>query len=172
MQKVNTNWRPVAFASCSMFTTEVHYAQIEKEALAITWICDKFSMYLLGRRFEIETDHKPLVPLLSSKSLDDLPPRILRFCLRMMRYDYSIMHVPGKSLFTADTLSRAPASGNHDNSSLQDETEAFVAELPCNIKSLGGNPQGSSSKQLIKHFHQLSISVKQNGQKSLQLVVI
>ncbi len=136
MQKVNTTWQPVAYASRLMSTTEERYAQVEKEALAITWACDKFSMYLLGKKFEIETDHKPLVPLLSSKPLDNLPPRVLRFRLRMMRYNYSISHVPGKLLYTADALSRAPvsASGNHeDSTSLQNETEAFVAAMVSNF---------------------------------------
>ena len=47
---------------------------------------------------QIETDHKPLAPLLSTTHLDDLPPRILRFRLRLMRFDYTISHVPGKLL--------------------------------------------------------------------------
>ena len=74
-------WRPVAYASRSLSETERRYAQIEKEALAVTWSCGKFSDYILGSRFEIETDHKPLVPILSSKHLNDLPPRVLRFSL-------------------------------------------------------------------------------------------
>ena len=71
-----------------------------------------FTTFIIGKHFEIETDHKPLVPLLSSKHLDTLPPRILRFRLRLGRYDYSIqhVHVAGKFLFTADALSRAPCS--------------------------------------------------------------
>ena len=36
-------------------------------------------MYLLGRPFQMETDDKPLVSLLSTKSLDSLSPRVLRF---------------------------------------------------------------------------------------------
>ena len=67
------NWRPVAFASRSMTDTKQRYAQIEKEALAIIWVCDKFSTFIIGKHFEIETVHKPLVPLLSSKHLDTLP---------------------------------------------------------------------------------------------------
>ena len=62
-----------------MFKTEKQYAQIEKEVLAIMLACDKFSMYVLGKSIKIETDHKPLVPLLGSKHLDSLPPRVLRF---------------------------------------------------------------------------------------------
>jgi len=62
-----------------MSDTERHYALIKKEALAVTWACDH--SYLLGLIFTLETDHKPLVPLLSTKYLNSLPPRLIRFCL-------------------------------------------------------------------------------------------
>ena len=117
------------------------------EALAITWTSEKFSMYLLGRQFGIETDHKPLVPLLSSKPLDNLPPRILRFRLRMMKYDYLISHVPGKSLFTADTLSRAPVPGYHDSTSLHNEIEAFVAAIVSNLPATPDRLEGIRKAQ-------------------------
>ena len=71
----------MAFASRRLTDTEGHYAQIEKEALALVWSCEKFSDYVLGKQFLFETDHKPLVPLLESKRLDSLPPRVLRFHL-------------------------------------------------------------------------------------------
>ena len=96
LQKMGHDWKPVSYASRSLLEAETHYAQIEKEALAITWACEKFLDYVLGRRFAIETDHKPLVPLLSTKLFDNLPPRVLRFRLRLMRFDFSIHHVPGK----------------------------------------------------------------------------
>ena len=35
-------------------------------------------------------------------------PSILRFRLRIMRYNYQVQYVPGKNQVTADTLSRAP----------------------------------------------------------------
>ena len=88
-----------------MTDTECHYAQIEKEALATSWACEKFSSCLLGKHFVIETDHKPLVLLLGTKHLDTLPPCVLLFRLRLDRYDFSIHHTPGKELYTADTLS-------------------------------------------------------------------
>ena len=93
LQESGNKWKPVAYASRSMSDTEKRYAQIEKEALSLTWACEKFQDYILGRKFHIETDHKTLVPLLSSKLLDMLPPRIVRFRLRMARYDYTIEHV-------------------------------------------------------------------------------
>ena len=69
------------------------------------------SDYILGLQFHIETDHKPLVPLFSpKKNLDELPLRVQWFRLRMMRYSFSISHVPEKSLAVADALSRAPST--------------------------------------------------------------
>ena len=92
--------------------------------------------------FRIETDHKPLVPLLGTKHLDSLPPRVLRFRLRLDRFSYDITHVPGKELYTADTLSRAPLSDqpSADSIALQDLAElcvlAAVSNLPAGIQRL------------------------------------
>ena len=69
-------WRPVAYASRAMSPTEQRYAQIEKEALGITWASERFADFIIGLEFHIETDHKPLVPLLSSKNLVPLTMRI------------------------------------------------------------------------------------------------
>ena len=102
--------KPVAYISRSMTPTEQRYAQIEKEALAFTWACERLSDYLIGMKFHIHTDHKPLVPLFSSKCLEELPVRVQRFRLRMMRYQFTISHVPGKDLTNADTLSRTPST--------------------------------------------------------------
>ena len=90
LQKHETAWKPVAYASRPMTEAETRYAQIEKEALAITWACERFTNYILGKQIQVETDHKPLVALLGTKHLDVLPPRILRFRLRLMQFDYTI----------------------------------------------------------------------------------
>ena len=97
--------RPVAYASRSMTKTERRYAQIEKEALAITWALEHWAEFLIRMRFKVETDHKPLIPLFSTKLIDELPVRIQRFRMRLMRFDFAIAHVPGKLLYTADSLS-------------------------------------------------------------------
>ena len=71
--------KPVAYISRSMTTTEQRYAQIEKESLAFTWACERFANYIIGLKFHIYTDHKPLVPLFSTKNLEELPIRVQRF---------------------------------------------------------------------------------------------
>ena len=75
-----------------MSPTEQRYVQIEKEALGITWAIERFADYLVGLRFHLETDHKPLVSLLGTKNLEDLPARIQRFRMQMMRFTYTMSH--------------------------------------------------------------------------------
>ena len=78
--------RPVSFISRSLnVDAEKNYATIEKEALAATWASERFNEYILGLEYTLETDHKPLVPLLSTKEIAKMPPRIQRFRLRLMR---------------------------------------------------------------------------------------
>lgn len=146
LQKADSIWKPVAFASRSMSDTERRYAQIEKEALATTWACEKFADFIIGKHIEIETDHKPLVPLLGSKDLDRLPPRVLRFRLRLDRFSYDITHVPGKELYTADTLSRAPVN-NHSTQDLLTQQE--LAEL-CMMSTISHLPASDQRVDVYK----------------------
>ena len=126
-----------------MTPTEQRYSQIEKEALATTWSLERFTDYLYGMSFHVETDHKPLVSLLSSKkNLDELSQRIQRFRMRLMRYMYTIAHVPEKSLVTTDALSRGPHERPLTEAEvlLTDEVTAqanlVVGALPATEKSL------------------------------------
>jgi hypothetical protein len=117
----------------------MRYAQIEKEALAITWACEKFSNYLIG------TDHKPLVPLLSTKDLAKLPARIQRFKMRLMRFDFSISHVAGEDLNIADTLSRTPVENmSQSDTDFENETKAFMEVVMSNL------PASQNRIELIK----------------------
>ena len=136
------HWKPVAYISRAMIETEQRYAQVEKEALAVTWACERLSDYLIDKNFHIETDHKPLVSLLGNKNLNELPPRIQRLCMRLLRFKYTISHVPGKSLVVADTLSRAPVTkhiSEHDdwqNEEIELYVNSVLSEVPASDKRL------------------------------------
>ena len=76
----------------------------------MAWACSKFDQFIRGLQFTIETDHKPSVRLMSLTDLDQVPARILRFRLRLMRYAPVVTHVQGAQNHLADALCRAPSS--------------------------------------------------------------
>lgn len=99
----NADKRPVAYASRSLNKAERRYPTIEKELLAIVWSIKYFRPYLYGRKFIIETDHRPLVYLYN---MTDPSSRLLKFRLLLEEYDYKVVYVKGCNNVAADALSR------------------------------------------------------------------
>ena len=94
---------PVASASRKLKGSEVSYATVEKECLAIVWAVQKFQCYLYGNEFMLETDHKPLVYLNRSKVTN---ARLMRWALSLQPYRYRIVAIKGRDNVGADYLSR------------------------------------------------------------------
>ena len=59
-------YRPVHHSSRVLTETEQRYGKVEGESLAVLSGIKSNKMYLYGTRFEMVTDHKPLVPLYNS----------------------------------------------------------------------------------------------------------
>ena len=55
----------VAYASRVLKPSEMNYAPIQKEALAIIYALSNFHYYLFGMQFKVITDHCPLTYLKS-----------------------------------------------------------------------------------------------------------
>ena len=60
LQEENGKKVPVAYASRKLKRSKRSYAVIEKECLALVWAVQKFSRYVYGTPFTVETDHCPL----------------------------------------------------------------------------------------------------------------
>ena len=59
--------------------------------------------------------------------------------MRLMRYDFTIVHIRGTELCTADALSRAPVSEfTPCDHSLQEEADAYVQLIMGNLPASGG----------------------------------
>ena len=130
LQEHQNEFHPVAYASRTLTSSEKNYAQIEKEGLASVWACEKFSKYLVGlESFELWTDHKPLVPLMTIKDLDLAPIRLQKILLRMMRINAEVHHVPGKQLVIADALSQSPVPHKAAENQEADEIEFHVSTV-------------------------------------------
>ena len=56
--------KPIGYASRTLTPAERNYSQLEKEGLSCVYGIKYFHDYLFGHRFELITDHKPLLGLL------------------------------------------------------------------------------------------------------------
>jgi len=100
-------WRPVAFISKLLNTTEQNYKIHDKKMLAIIRCLEAWRHYLEGAKlkFEIWTDHKNPQYFMTSQKLNR---RQARWALYLSWFNFMLKHVPGKSMGKADGLSRRP----------------------------------------------------------------
>ena len=80
------NGHPIAYARRALTEVESHYAQIEKEMLAIVFSVEKFNDYMFFRRTIVYTDHKPLESIVK-KPLHRAPKRLQGMMIRLQKYD-------------------------------------------------------------------------------------
>ena len=100
----NGTEHPVAFYSRKLLPRESRYSTIEKECLAIKVATHTFRVYLLGRKFTIQTDHRALEWL---DRLKDNNARLTRWSLALQPYQYVVRYRAGSANNNADGLSRA-----------------------------------------------------------------
>lgn len=108
---LSQNSHPIAFASRTLNRHETNYSTVEKELLAIVWATKHFHTYLYGRKFLIQTDHKPLVWL---NNLKEPNMKLQRWKIKLNDYNFTISYVKGKDNIIADGLSRFPYNNNKD----------------------------------------------------------
>ncbi len=105
-------WRITLAGSRFLQSAEERYAPIEGEGLAVAWSLEQTRFFTLGcDDLVVVTDHKPLVKLLGDRTLDEIQNnRLFRIKQRTLPWYYKIYHLPGKTNFAADALSRHPSS--------------------------------------------------------------
>lgn len=83
------NKKPCAHASRALTTTQSNYAQIEKKLLAVLFGWERFHQYVYGKRFCVETDHKPLISIIK-KPIAQCPARLQRMLVQLRKYDFEL----------------------------------------------------------------------------------
>ena len=117
--------RPIAFFSRKLLPREQRYSTVEKECLTIKLAVEAFKVYLLGKEFIIQTDHRSLVWL---DRIKEKNRRLTRWSLALQPYKYKIEHRAGKANGNADALSRA-ATDSTDEMSVSGEEGRSVKDL-------------------------------------------
>ena len=127
---------PIAYASKALTDSQQHYAQIEKEMLAIVFGCTRFHKYIYGMpTIEVETDQKPLEAILK-KPIQQAPARLHKIILTVQKYAINLVYHPGKKLIIADVLSRASLPIDADTSPHTEFEVNVMSTLPISDAKL------------------------------------
>ena len=93
---------PVAYFSCKLLPREKRYSTVEKECLAIKLGIQAFRVYLLGRPFTVQMDHRALQWLDRVKESNT---RLTRWSLSLQPYQLELAYWLGNQNGNADGLS-------------------------------------------------------------------
>ena len=101
--------KPIGYASKSLSEAEKRYSNIERELLGVVWAIYHFHHYTFANKIYLISDHKPLHPLFSGKSLVSCSPRTARLLLKIVDKDVTFFYQNGPSMHVSDALSRLPS---------------------------------------------------------------
>ena len=122
---------PVIYVSKTLSQAEQRYSNIEREALAIVFVVKRLKQFLLGRKFNLETDHRPLEFIFAPNK--ELPKtvsaRITRWAISLMAFDYEIKYKEGSSIPHADAMSRLKFDNDDDECNLVDYSSSNFDEF-------------------------------------------
>lgn len=91
---------------------------------------------MASHRYVKDSENPRRPALCAGPSLDALPPRTQRFRMRLMTYSYTVSHIQGKNLRTADTISPAPLSAStitENDKELTESTNIYVDSIMVNL---------------------------------------
>lgn len=103
----NGSERVIAYASRTLSRPERRYCVTRRELLAVVTFIQQFRPYLLGREFQLRTDHGSLTWLTNFKEPEG---QLARWLERLQEFTFQTIHRPGKRHTNADALSRRPCS--------------------------------------------------------------
>ena len=95
--------RPVAYFSRKLLPREQKYSTVEQECLAIKLGVEAFKVYLIGKPFVIQTDHRSLKWL---NRLKENNSRLTRWSLALQPFTFVVEHRSGTANGNADALFR------------------------------------------------------------------
>ncbi|UYV63068.1 K02A2.6-like, partial [Cordylochernes scorpioides] len=101
---------PITFASRTLPEAEKRFSQLETKALSITFGVEKFRQYLLGRKFVLVTDNRPLIHIFSPHKPIPIcaSSRIKRWSLKLAAFNYTVEFRKTSDNSNIDALSRLP----------------------------------------------------------------
>ena len=116
--------RVVGYASRTLTKAEANYSVIQRESLAIVWAMKLFRHYLLGRTFQLMTDHAPL-QWLGEQKMEGL---LCRWALAIQEFSFEIEYRKGTTNGNAELSQRRGPDRDTLHAALTTMHAGFTAE--------------------------------------------
>ena len=141
--------KPVAYINRTLSKAEKNYSVTDKEILAAMWAMKRLEYLLLGKQFQLITDHKAFEAY--NKKTDFGTARMNRWHERLNRFNITVKYRTGKEMYVADTLSRV----------LKEEEGADDLEEECRIMKLHEENGHRKNYKYIKSIINPTMTVNQ-----------
>ena len=94
-----------------------NYSKIEREALAIVLVFTRSKQFMLGRRFTLQRDHRPLKNLFApdEEISKTSSTRITRWAILLIGVNFRLKYTPGGPILHADGLIGLAFGDENDN---------------------------------------------------------
>ena len=134
----HTGWKITLVSSCFIHVTELHYALVEGEALAVANTPDKAQFFVLGcSDLLIAVDHKPLLKVFGERSLEEITiARLLNLKKKPLRYRFRMVHISGVQHKVAVALSLHPCGPAEPALLVLQETTPPPLMTSCHMPSI------------------------------------
>ena len=119
MQHKDDKTKVIQCGSRSLSPAEKNYSTLALELAAIVWAIQKCNFFLKGiEKFEVVTDHRPLIGIFTKPMPQIDNKRITRLCEKILDRPFQVKWMAGKENVIADALSRAPAASTEGSTAV------------------------------------------------------
>lgn len=149
LSQINDNGKEqmISAFSKALDDTQRKYGITDRELLAVVKSIDHFRSYLLGKRFELRTDHKALTYLWTAK---DPTTHLLRWEMKLQEYDFEVKYIKSEEN-EADLLSRGLECNNATiNKQLDIKNQDTQQKILNEYHSISGHGSANVLKFLLK----------------------
>ena len=115
-------WTPIGYWSKTLTNCERNHSTTERECFSFVWAVTTLQPYIEGLKFAIRTDHDALHWLMT---LTDSSGRLMRWRLRLSKFDFTITYRPGRVHQVPDALSRLISPDGNSDKPVDDEVPTY-----------------------------------------------
>ncbi len=133
-EETNGQWKLLRCGSRTVSPAESRYSVIESELTAVVYSMIKLRLYLEGVHFTLIVDHKPLIPILNKKTLDEIhTPRVRNLKEKLSPFTFTAVWRKGVDHKVADVFSRYPVTEpTEEDLEGENELENYAKKLTVN----------------------------------------